>query len=208
MNHRTWMLPKEDRIERRLSSTPGDSSPRPAKRKEGARRTTVLAACIAVAIIASGALLLSPGSGTGAEQPIPATPGDSPGLGIEFPHPIMGVTYDSDGTTPLPFCTVTVTDVTLGESAVVESDADGVYQYDIANLPGEYAIGDEILVEAVNETLQISGSATGVVTGEFFDIIDVTLNVVIPEFPLVITPVVGILALFVVVRVRRKKEEA
>ena len=103
----------------------------------------------------------------------------SPILGIEFPHPIMGVTYESDGVTPLPFCTVTVTDVTLGESAVVESDADGVYQYDIANLPGEYAVGDEILVEAVKDSL--SGSATGYVTDGFFDIIDVILEGETPE---------------------------
>lgn len=198
------MLPKENRIERRLSPTQRDSSPRPARRKEGAKRVTVLAACVAVAIFASGAFLLVPGMG--AEKPITATPGDSPGLGIEFPHPITGTTYDGNGD-PLPFCTVTVTDLTLGESAVVESDENGLYQYDIANLPGEYLVGDEILVEAVNETLQISGSATGFVSEGFFTVIDVTLNMVIPEFPMVATPVVAILALFAFARIRRKKEE-
>ena len=97
----------------------------------------------------------------------------SPTLGAPpLPHPIVGHTYD-DSANPLPYCTVTITNVRLGVSATVESDASGMYQYDLANMGYAYEIGDEILVEAVKDTL--AGSATGYVTENPFDIIDVTL---------------------------------
>ena len=209
MKHRAWMLPEEDRIERRLSSTPRDSSLRPAKRKtEGAKRTTVLAACVAVAVLASGAFLLTPGTRT--ERQLIATPGDSPGLGTETPHPIIGYCNDTGGN-PLPDCIVTVTyweDGSTSYSGETTSDENGLYQFDISEFPGEWEAGKYVEVEAVNEALQISGYADGYTTEAFYDHIDVTLNVVIPEFPMVITPVVGILALFAIARIRRKKEEA
>jgi hypothetical protein len=199
------MLPTEDRIERSLDSMPRGSSPRPAKRK-GARRITTLVACIAVAAIVSGALLLM---GTGADQPTAAAPGASSGIGAdpEFPHPVTGMLYDG-GANPLPYTSVTITNVRLGVSNETESEEDGRYSFDLANMDGTYEVGDEILVEAVNETLQISGSATGYVTGGYYDIIDVTLDTAIPEFSTVIVPVVGMLALFAVVGLRRRKAQA
>ena len=97
----------------------------------------------------------------------------SPALGIEQPHPIVGTCYDTLGN-PLADCDVTVTDVTLGYSGTTTSDSSGFYQFDIANLPGEWAVGDVILVEAVKGPL--SGSASGVATSAFYDVIDVTLE--------------------------------
>jgi PKD repeat protein len=97
----------------------------------------------------------------------------SPALGIEMPHPILGTCYDIEGN-PLPDTEVTVTDVTLGYSGVVFSDSSGMYNFDIANLPGEWAPGDEILVEAVNGPL--SGSVTFLATSDYYQIVDVTLE--------------------------------
>ena len=113
------------------------------------------------------------------EPPLAMAPTDSsPTLGAPpQPHPIVGHTYD-ESANPLPYCTVTITDVRLGLSATVESDAGGMYQFDLANLPDSeanpYLIGDEILVEAVKDTL--AGSSTGYVTSAPFDVIDVTLS--------------------------------
>ncbi|UCE91328.1 MAG: PKD domain-containing protein [Methanobacteriota archaeon] len=98
----------------------------------------------------------------------------SPILGaLPFPHVIFGHTYDTSAN-PLPNCTVTITNLRLGLSATVQSDGTGLYQTDLANMAEPYEIGDEILVEAVKDTL--SGSATGSVTDAPFDIIDVTLE--------------------------------
>jgi hypothetical protein len=108
----------------------------------------------------------------------------SPALGIELPHPITGHCYDSVGNV-LVGCEVTVTDVTLGYSGIAEWDGD-MYSYDIANLPGEWAPGDAILVEAVMGSL--SGSASGLASDGWFDVIDVVLEGSGPEpFEMTIT---------------------
>ncbi len=163
------------------------------------------AACVALAVVAAGALVLSMGIGT--KELNAAIPGDSSGVGIEMPHPIVGICYDSQGN-PLEGCEVTVTDITLGASGVNISDADGKYSFDIANLPGEWAVGDEILVEAVYEG-SYSGTNTTIATGAFFDVVDVHVDTTaIPEFPMVLVPVIGILALFAIARMRSGRAEA
>ena len=166
------------------------------------------AAVVALAVIAAGALVLSLGIGEKGPDVGPSLPGDSSSYGIEFPHPIVGTCYDSGGN-PLVGCEVTVTDVTLGASDVTTSDGDGAYSYDIANLPGEWAVGDEILVEALYDGMYY-GCNTTIATSGYFDIVDVHVDTgtVIPEFPMVIGPVVGILALFAIARIRSGRAEA
>lgn len=79
------------------------------------------------------------------------------------PYIVYGYTSSSTNV-PLPFCTVTVTNVDQSCSAVVESDSSGFYSCDISNMGQPepfYDDGDEILVEAVKDGL--SGSAVGYV---------------------------------------------
>jgi hypothetical protein len=160
----------------------------------------MLFACIAVAVVVSGAVLLS--LGDDAQQA--GIPGASSDFGAPpMPHPIVGYTYSSDGVTPLGDCTVTITNVRLGISDVTTSDGTGLYQYDLVDMVEPYLVGDEILVEAEKDSM--SGSSVGYVTAEPFDMINVTLDTVIPEFSMVIVPVVGMLALFTVVGLRRRK---
>jgi hypothetical protein len=163
------------------------------------------AACVALAVIAAGALVLSLGMGTKEPSVGPSLPGDSSNYGIELPHPITGKCYDSEGGL-LVGIEVTVTDVTLGASGVAEWDGD-MYSYDIANLPGEWAPGDEVLVEAVWGSF--SGSNTTIATDGWFDVVDVHVDTTgIPEFPMVLMPVLGILALFAIARIRGGRSEA
>ena len=78
------------------------------------------------------------------------------------PYYVAGFTKDSEGVA-LPGCTVTITNVNNGGVLVAESSAMGTYMVNIANM-GEaypYADGDEILVEAVKDSM--SGSAVGYV---------------------------------------------
>lgn len=97
------------------------------------------------------------------------TRGDRP----PAPYLIAGYTLNIAGE-PLPYCTVTLTNVRTGLSAVVMSTDTGVYQYDLLSMGELYANGDEILVEAVKDALY--GSAVGYVDlSGAYTMIDVTL---------------------------------
>ncbi len=116
----------------------------------------------------------------------------SPTLGDVMPPPsyfIWGFTKDSVGD-PLGECSVTVTNVRLEESRTVVSTVGGSYMYDLANMKSEsygyYVDGDEILVEAVKDTL--SGSAVGYIdlSGQNTQM-DVTLEGETPPEPFDVT---------------------
>jgi hypothetical protein len=201
------MQPSEDKIGRSLDPRPAGGGPARARRMN-VKRMSALVACAVVAVVVASAVLLS----TGGETPESAIPGRSSDLGApQNPYYIAGYTEDSEGTA-IPECTVTITNVNNGGSLVVASGPTGAYVANLVNM-GElypYTDGDEILVEAEKDAL--SGSAVGYVDladGNQNTLIDVTLEgTVIPEFPMVIAPVAGILALFMVVRGRRRSSEA
>ncbi|UCE90806.1 MAG: carboxypeptidase regulatory-like domain-containing protein [Methanobacteriota archaeon] len=197
MTRRAWMEPSEDKIGRSLDAPSG-------RGRASARRKASAVAAIAMAVIVSGAALLLLGGGS--EQPEAMIPGSSTDYGQPpLPHPIVGYIYDA-GANPVPEATVTITNVRLGLCGVVESDGTGLYQYDLANMGVAWEVGDEIFVEAEKDA--VIGSAIGYVTENPFDMIDVTLGTVIPEFPMVIAPVAGMLALFFVVRISRHRDDA
>jgi hypothetical protein len=125
------------------------------------------------------------------------------------PHPIFGYTFDADGVTPLTSCDVVLTDKTTGDTLVTTSDAlGGIYSEDAANFANGYAIGDIINVTATKGS-QVGWSEAPITdTPSGFDQIDVTLNgSAIPEFPMLILPVGGMIALFAVVSLKRKGKE-
>ncbi|OGS43110.1 MAG: hypothetical protein A3K76_03625 [Euryarchaeota archaeon RBG_13_57_23] len=123
------------------------------------------------------------------------------------PYYIAGYTYDALGTI-LPFCDVNVTDKTTDAYMVGTSSDLGFYMLDVKNgmvSTGGFTAGDVINVTATkdlavgwNETVSLAGSFTP---------IDVTLDAMIPEFPMVALPVVGLLAMFIVVSVRRRGKQ-
>lgn len=206
MKHRAWMTPNKDRIGRSLYTKPTGRSPAPARRRNV--RISALLAFTAVAVIVASAALLP----NGGEPTDPAIPGRSSDLGAPpLPYYIYGWTNDSGGV-PVPFSTVTITNVDLGGEAVVTSQADGRYMYNLANMavgePAEYyENGDLIRVEAEDGSLSGMSEGYVVLPGQF-TVINVTLDTVIPEFPMVIAPVAGILAMFIIVRSRRRNTEA
>lgn len=195
MNRETWMLPSEDRVDRSLTAGATGRGPTPARRRN-VRSLSVLLVCVAATLVVAGAAFVT--QGTEAEQELP-----DPSAVIAAPEPpfnIIGYTKDAEST-PIPFCTVTITNVDSGAFVVVESSASGWYEYDL-NLLG-WDDGDAVHVEAVKGTLM--GENDGVILdGLPFVWLDITLDVVIPEFPMVVVPVVGMLALFAIVRSRRR----
>jgi len=208
MPRESWMLSREEMIGRSLD--PPSAGPRrtSARRRLAVRRATMLLSCMAVAaVFISGAALVSLGGGdeTGALEPeVPADAAE----GTDPPYSVLGYTKDGMGD-PMPFCTVTITNDETGEFVVIESDAVGYYMYDIRNqLPSGCSTGDLIYVVAVNELLQLTGENQGTVdlenTMQPFLWLDITLDVVIPEFSMLIVPVAGVMLLFAAMGIRRR----
>jgi len=131
------------------------------------------------------------------------------------PHTIFGYTYAADGVTPLNGCIVTITNMNTSESIVFNETHDGwdpaqnIYSVDGTEfvLHG-WAVGDILNVTAVNG-LSTGWNESAITDNPFgYDQIDVTLDgTVIPEFPMLILPVGGMIALFAVVSLRRKSKK-
>jgi len=128
------------------------------------------------------------------------------------PYMLEGLITDTVGSSYN--CTVTITNVRTGESNITWSDPyDGYYRMDIQHaLPSAFLPGDLINVTAINVTADLIGWNERLVPtppgGSMW--LDVTLNgtySAIPEFPMVIVPVMGMMILFVAVGLTRKGKE-
>jgi hypothetical protein len=170
-----------------------------------ARRSYVKAVSVffvlcAAATVVFSALALTEASQATVRQPVP-------------PHTIFGYSFAADGVTPLNGAIVTVTNMRTGEWTIWNETHDGwdptsnIYSIDLSEMPTAWADGDLINATATKDFA--IGWNEGLVTGSAaYDQIDVTLDgTVIPEFPMIILPVGGMIALFAVVSLRRKSKE-
>ena len=107
------------------------------------------------------------------------------------PHGIYGYTYAADGVTALPGCTVTVTDMRLGETIVWDETREywdpnlNLYVVELLEFMGGYMIGDLLNVTATKGTFV--GWAEAPVTDNGFDQIDVILSPTIVPMTVTIT---------------------
>jgi hypothetical protein len=140
-----------------------------------------------------------------------ASPAAPPALAPGPPYLLWGSTYDGVGS-PVE-CIITVTNLNTGDFNTTNSwqvdpwPLDGYYEIDLQNqFTSGVTIGDIINVTAI----ECNGTAIGwnesAVPGGGSMSMDVTLTgtVEIPEFPMAILPVTGMLALFAVVRLKRR----
>jgi hypothetical protein len=131
------------------------------------------------------------------------------------PYLLYGYTYDALGN-PVE-ADITVTNLNTGEVNTTNSyivppwPLDGYYEIDLNNqFPSGCTDGDLINVTAIDISGTIIGWNESAVPGGGSMTMDVTLNGTysgIPEFPTVIVPVAGMLALFAVVSLRRRGED-
>ena len=125
-----------------------------------------------------------------------------------LPFYVLGTTYASDGVTPLPGCTINITDVRTGTTLIgTVSDGTGFYAGDISLL--YQLVGDNVIVNATGPAGE-TGFGTGVIGTDPYVVIDVTLTSgVIPEFTDIVIPIVGMISIFAVARVAssRRGEE-
>lgn len=178
-----------------------------AKRQRARAIGLAMVFAAAVAIISASALI-PVGAQTPLSEKILARP---PGL----PFTVFGFCWDGvDNTTVLAGVTVTVKNVNTSESDVYVTAADGYFAVDVStvnpNFPTGSLVNDTINVTAVLGT-KIGWSQAKIIDLDNPPVMwqDVTLNegVAIPEFPMIIVPVLGMAALVAVVSIRRGRSE-
>jgi len=167
-------------------------------RRRHTKTLSVFAICVIVGIIVSAFALVSVGYRNAAQS-----------KDLELPHGVRGYVYDTDGVTKVAGASVNVTNVNTGASNnVTVSDSNGYYNFDLNTLSGGWNIGDQVravawlgTVSGENETI-----LTGVGPSEWLNVTMGTV-IVIPEFPMVLLPISGMLVLFAVVSLRRRNED-
>lgn len=127
------------------------------------------------------------------------------------PYTLEGLTTNEAGTVYYA-CSITVTNIRTGESNTTTSfESDGYYTMDLQHQwPGAFIFGDLVNVTAINDTNMLIGWNEQPIPGGPGMWIDVYMNGTwdgIPEFPMVIVPVTGMLALFAVVSLKRRAED-
>lgn len=172
-----------------------------------AKIVSMLVICAAATIVVSAIAHASVDTEKAAAPPIALA--DLPNI----PYLLWGYTTDALGN---PYeCYVTITNLRTGEVNTTNSfivppwPLDGYYEFDLANGPLlGYLVGDMYNVTAVSAVSGTIGWNESAVPGGGSMWMDVTLTeTVIPEFPMVIVPVTGMLALFVVMRLKRRGED-
>ncbi|MCX6658474.1 MAG: hypothetical protein NTY62_07310 [Euryarchaeota archaeon] len=167
----------------------------------GKRHSKAIVALLvfAAAIVIVSGIALAP---VGKEKALhPAeTQGPPPGT----PYNVFGYTYDAVGA-KLPDCSVTITDLTTGDSKVTVSDPTfAAYMVSLPSFAPTWDYGDDIKITATKDVR--IGENQSIVAGSKLWL-NATLDVQIPEFPMVIVPVTGMIVLMAVVSLRRRSEE-
>ncbi len=160
----------------------------------------LLVLCVAAVAVVSAVALTEASQATISTKAPPGTP-----------HTIFGYTYDIDGVTPLVSCDVIITNLNTSEQIVTTSDSvEGIYSVDLSLLTLGWSYNDSLNVTAQKGAF--SGWNVSLVTENpsEYDQIDVWVKeplILIPEFPMVILPVGGIIALVAVLGLMRRHEE-
>jgi hypothetical protein len=205
--------PRPARMQARELGCYGDgmsAGPRPRRqrmlRSAGrSRRASALLVCVAAILVMSSIAMLPLGKGNAGDQGTTLVRQAPP----PPPQNVEGYVYYSDGVTPVVSCVVNVTNKRTGEwNLTTTDDTYGWYEFNMNNWILGVAEGDPINVTATKD-LDI-GWVEGLVPpgGAFLDINVVMSGTIIPEFPLVVVPVVGLMALFAVVGLRRRRDSA
>jgi len=182
----------------RAEGVPRQKSPKSAYLGKRHSKAIVVALIVfaAAIIIVSGIALAPIGKGKALK---PAEAQAPPGT----PYNVLGYTYDEFGV-KLTSCTVTITDLTTGDSTVTVSDPTfAAYLVNLGSFT-TWTLGDDIKITATKDVR--IGENQSIVAGSKLWL-NATMGVVIPEFPMVIVPVVGMMALIAVVSLRRRGEE-
>jgi len=182
------------------------AGPRPRRQRmlRAGRRSVRISAflvCAAAILIVFSMAMAPLGKGSGDRsatldnrQPLP-------------PHQVQGYIYQADGVTPVGNCVVNITNKNTGAWNLTITDPDyGWYEHNMNFFDGSAADGDIVNVTAEKDGA--IGWVEGIVTPAPLNMNVLLTGTVIPEFPLVIAPVLGLMALFAVVNLKRRKDSS
>lgn len=206
--------PRKARSNRSLSASLGVRSRLRRFRLESAMKRysktiAMLIVCVA-AIIVISAIASVPMGKVKASNPGPEDAADGASVldrAPVTPYFLAGYTYDAFGVA-LPDCLLNITNLRTGAWNLTTSSATGFYTQNLHYMAGDFLEGDLINVTATKD-LAIGWNESAVPTpmGSYMPM-HVTLSYEIPEFPMVIMPVGGImLVLFAAVSARRRGEK-
>lgn len=185
-----------------------------ALRRPVGRHHLMLLAFLAVALLASGAAVALLRSGPATLVPEGSTDGArttyGPGYDAPPPPPCLLFGYVYYMGTPVSGATVTLVNQNTSETlAPYVTDVDGFYMFQLADLTLGYQAGNVMVVTAEKTSEGLIGSGSYTVTGAEPGFAQLDINMVlIPEFPTLIIPVVGMVAVVAAVRlVRHRRDE-
>jgi len=170
----------------------------------GYARVAALLVCLAAIVIISSIALAPMGKGNATadrgevlvRQPLP-------------PHSVQGYVYEADGVTPVgpTNCVVNITNQRTGDWNLTGVDEYGYgwYEFDMNMFANGVLDGDPINVTVTRDA--DIGWAQGLAATPTLDM-NIVLGPAIPEFPLVVLPVVGMIAVFALVSLRSRKDGA
>jgi hypothetical protein len=165
-----------------------------------AGKASAVLLCVAALLIVSSAAMVTLGNGNAA--------GDQSAQDVRQPPPpknVQGYVYYSDGVTPVVNCLVNVTNTRTGDwNLTITDDTYGWYEFNMNDFLTGVLEGDLINVTAIKD-LDI-GWVEGTAGPAFLDLNVIMSGTLIPEFPMVVLPVVGLMALFAVVGLERRKK--
>jgi len=170
-------------------------------RRRHSKTLSVFAVCVVAGIIISAIALVSVGYQNAAHIQAPGSP-----------YFLRGYITDIGGVTRVSGANVNITNLNTGAySNTTVSAGNGYYNFDLdTGLVGSWETGDAIRAVAWSTSLSLGGENVTVLTGLGSGAwSNVTLGtvIVIPEFPMVILPISGMLVLFAVVSLRRRHED-
>ena len=141
---------------------------------------------------------------SGAQGVISQKTDDHKATSLGPPPPFILYGYAYDGTSnPLMSVDITITNINTSENHETVSDGNGYYQFNLANLPSGYSLGNTISI-AGNTTVYF-GQNTTTVAGSGGMWFNVTLDVLIPEFSTLAAPIGGIIVIMLLAPVVGRK---
>ena len=129
------------------------------------------------------------------------------------PYFVWGYIFSADGT-PVNNGMVQVTDLETNETVIAMTDITGYYRVDLSTLYSGYLNGEEISVFATDGLYYGTNGSYSIdldfMSDNSMNWPNMQINIVlseIPEFTMILTPIIGILILVLFMRINRRREE-
>lgn len=197
------------------SALPRPRKARMSRERRGSVSVSALIVCAAAILVFSSIAFASVGKGNAADDQTSLLVSQPPPSQLAQsrqplpPELVQGMVFEADGVTGVPDCLVNVTNTRTGDWNWTYTDPVwGWYEYDMNFFATGWLEGDLINVTAMSNSSTV-GWNEGVITSNPALTLEIVLTgTLVPEFPMAVVPVLGLMALFATVSLVRRKERA